>query len=533
MLALAALNGLGGHLLQGFHQLLGLLDVNKAPGDDVRAGEHGAVLGAEVDHNDDHAVLGQVLPIPQNHAAHIADTAAVHKDLTGGNNAVFLAGLAGEFKHRADLADVNVPGVHTHGLGQLGVDLQHPLFAVDGQEEPGMHQTMDDLQLLPAGMAGGVQPLALFVYHVCTLAVQLVDDLGDCLLVAGNGGGGNDDPVAGGDVHLLVGVKGHAVQRRHIFALRAGGDDDHLVLGQALDGTQLHDGAGLDLQIAQLLGHLQHILHAPAGDRHLPPMALSGGQNGLDAVHIGGEGGDDDPLVAVAELPIQTFGNQCLTWGVAAALDIGGVSQQGQNTLVAQLTQTGQVDHAVRGGGVDLKVTGEYHSAHRGLDGKGHRIGDGVVHMDEFHGEASGLDHIAGLVGDQLDLVGQLVLLQLHLDQSVGHGGAMDGTVDLLHTVGDGANVVFVAVGDEHTPQLLLVGHQVGKVGDHQIHAVHILLGESHAAVHDDHILAILQDGTVFADLIQTAQRDNFQFFCQKNTPFILWATAHNCVCGL
>ena len=30
-------------------------------------------------------------------------------------------------------------------------------------------------------------------------------------------------------------------------------------------------------------------------------------ENGLDPVHIGSEGGDDDPLVAVAELPVQTF----------------------------------------------------------------------------------------------------------------------------------------------------------------------------------------------------------------------------------
>ena len=132
----------------------------------------------------------------------------------------------------------------------------------------------------------------------------------------------------------------------------------------------------------------------------------------------------------------------------------------------------------------------------------------------------NGLDHVAGLVGDEFDLVGQLVLLQLQLDQAVGHGGTMDGTVDLTHGVGNGANVVLVAVGDKEAPQLPLVFHQIGKIRDHQVHAVHVLLGEAHAAVHHDHILAVFQDGDVFTDLIQTAQGDNFQFFCQKNTPF-------------
>ena len=104
---------------------------------------------------------------------------------------------------------------------------------------------------------------------------------------------------------------------------------------------------------------------------------------------------------------------------------------------------------------------------------------------------------------------------QLQLDQAVGHGGAVDGAIDLLHGVGDGADVVLVTMGDEEALELVGICHQVGKIGDHEIHAVHILVGEGHAAVDDDHILAILQDGAVLADLVQTAQRDDFQFFSQ------------------
>ena len=74
-----------------------------------------------------------------------------------------------------------------------------PLLAVDGDEELGLDQRVDDLQLLLAGVAGDVKVRsALFIHHVGTLAVQLVDDVADGLFVAGNGGGGDDDPVAGG-----------------------------------------------------------------------------------------------------------------------------------------------------------------------------------------------------------------------------------------------------------------------------------------------------------------------------------------------
>ena len=72
------------------------------------------------------------------------------------------------------------------------------------------------------------------------------------------------------------------------------------------------------------------------------------------------------------------------------------------------------------------------------------------------------------------------------------------------------ADMVLVTVGDEHAPQLRLVGYQVGKIGDHQVYAVHVFVREAHAAIHYDHILAVFQDGDVFSNLIQTAQGDNF-----------------------
>jgi len=293
------------------------------------------------------------------------------------------------------------------------MDLQMPLLTVEGDKEPGLYQGVNDLQLLLAGMAGNVEALALFIDHVCALAVQLVDDPGNGFFVAGNGRCGDDDPIAGGDVHLLVGGECHAVQCGHILTLGTGGDDDQLVLRNALNGVQVHNGALLHFQIAKLLGDLEHILHAAAGDGHLPAIALGRGNDALNAVHIGGKGGDDDPLVAVAELPVQALGHHVFAGGIALALHIGRVGQQSQNALIAQFSKPGQIHHAVGRGGVDLEVTGHDHSAHRGLNGKGHGIRNGVVHMDEFHAEAACLDHVAGLVGNELHGVGEPMLFQL------------------------------------------------------------------------------------------------------------------------
>ena len=93
-LAAAALNGFNGHFPQLFHKLFGFFHINKAAGDDVRAGEDTAVLAAEVHAYHDHTVLGQMLAVTQHHTAHIAYAGAVHKDLSGGNGAGDLAGFA-------------------------------------------------------------------------------------------------------------------------------------------------------------------------------------------------------------------------------------------------------------------------------------------------------------------------------------------------------------------------------------------------------------------------------------------------------
>ena len=179
--------------------------------------------------------------------------------------------FGGQLDNGAVFRHADAVGIHAHGLRHPLVDLQHPLLAVQRDEEPGLGQGVDDLQLLLAGVAGHMQHIRLVIHHVGPLAEQLVDDPAHRHLIAGNGGGGNNDLVLGADVDLLMGGEGHAVQGAHLLALAAGGDD-HLLLGrQALDAVDVHHRALGQLHIPQLRGHLHDVLHAAAGDGHLPP----------------------------------------------------------------------------------------------------------------------------------------------------------------------------------------------------------------------------------------------------------------------
>ncbi len=134
--------------------------------------------------------------------------------------------------------------------------------------------------------------------------------------------------------------------------------------------------------------------------------------------------------------------------GVTRAFHVGGVAQQGQHPRLANLAQPGQVHHpALDGGGVDLEVAGVDHRPHGALDRKADRVRDGMVGVDELHGELARLYRLAGLTGNHLRFVQQMGLFQLEPYEPRRHPGGVDGGVNVPEHIGQRADVVLVHVG--------------------------------------------------------------------------------------
>ena len=76
--------------------------------------------------------------------------------------------------------------------------------------------------------------------------------------------------------------------------------------------------------------------------------------------------------------------------------------------------------------------------------------------------------------------------------------------------------MVLMAVGDEKAADPRAVFDEVADVGNDAVDAVHVVPGEGHAAVHHDDLAAVFIGGHVLADLIETAQGNDFQFFCHR-----------------
>ena len=192
---------------------------------------------------------------------------------------------------------------------------------------------------------------------------------------------------------------------------------------------------------------LQNIFHAAARDRNLSSVLVRNVQKALKAKGVGRKRCDDDPLAAAGELAVEAVGDAALRGRKARALDVCGVAQEGKHALVSELAQARKVDHPVFRHCVDFKVAREDERADRRFDREGHRVGNGVVHMDEFDLEAPGLHDLARLVRKELDLALEMMLLQLELHKPGCQPRTMDRAVELLHGIGNAADVVLMAVG--------------------------------------------------------------------------------------
>src|SRR5690242_10036746 len=71
--------------------------------------------------------------------------------------------------------------------------------------------------------------------------------------------------------------------------------------------------------------------------------------------------------------------------------------------------------------------------------------------------------------------------------------------------------MVLVAVGDDPAPDLVSLVQQVCDVGDDEVDAQHLVLGEHQAAVDEEDLLPALEGHHVLADLAQATERDDFE----------------------
>jgi hypothetical protein len=122
-----------------------------------------------------------------------------------------------------------------------------------------------------------------------------------------------------------------------------------------------------------------------------------------------------------------------------------------------------------------------------------------VVHGNEFHIKRPKL--LPSTLGNGKSQGCDAVLLQLGLDQGKGQSRANKGNiVSEFQKIGNGTNVVFVAVGEDHRNDVIEPVTDGFEIGQNQVNAWLCLLGKENTAVHDEQFAIELTDGHVPTD---------------------------------
>ena len=116
-----------------------------------------------------------------------------------------------------------------------------------------------------------------------------------------------------------------------------------------------------------------------------------------------------------------------------------------------------------------------------------------------------------GSVPFRPELPDELSALQLRLDERQRHGGAVDGTVEERHHVRHAANVVLVAMCEHEGLDVGAASFDVGQIGDDQVDAKLIRIGEHDTCVNEDGGILPGERHHVHPELAKASQRDDLQ----------------------
>ena len=261
-------------------------------------------------------------------------------------------------------------------VGQPGVLRKLPVLAVNRHEIARPHQIQHQPQLFHRPVSGNVQRrIHAAVHHVRAALREMVDHAEDRLLIARNDARTEHHRVARLDRDVFVVIHGHARERRHRLALRAGNQDRDLRRLRVHHVLRADQNAVGNVEQAVAVRDLGDRDHAAAHQRDLAAEFLREIEDQLQAVNRGAEAGDEQAAFGAVENVFQARAHGALGIGIAGPVGIGGIGEQQQHAALAVIGQRVQIEQfVVGGGGVDFEIAGVDDDAERGGDGQRHAL---------------------------------------------------------------------------------------------------------------------------------------------------------------
>jgi hypothetical protein len=149
--------------------------------------------------------------------------------------------------------------------------------------------------------------------------------------------------------------------------------------------------------------------------------------------------------------------------------------------------------------------------ARRGVDGERNAINQRMRNADGHDAKGPECEAPAGEHLNEFGVVEEAVLVELAFDVSESELGAVDGYIELGENPGQAADVVLVTVGKDDGANEGPILNEVADVGDDDVDAEELFLGEHEAGVNDDDVVTETEGEAVHAELAESTERDDLQ----------------------
>jgi hypothetical protein len=515
----AALLG-AGHFEGAGDDVAGVAEEVGVVGYEAACGDFGLAFdlaGALVDGDDgqEDAVFAEMLAVADDGIFDdVGGGVVVDADATGGDFAGFVGGVGVEGEDVAVFEQHDFFG-NAGGDGELDVALEVAVVAVDGDEEFGLdevdHQAKLFLRAVAADMDKAVG--SVVVDHTGVAALEVVDDAVDLFLVAGDDAGTEQDGVVWLNLGELVVIDGGSGERGHGLALSAGDQDAELVGGEVTDLAGVDEQALRRVEVPEVLRDFCGVIERAADDGDFAAVLLGELHRDADAVDGGGEAGEEEFFGGGGEDVVEARDDGFFAGGEAGAINVGGVLEEAEDALLAEVGECLQVERvAVGRGEVDLEVASVEDDADGRVDSECDAIDERMRDADGHDAEGAECDATAGKHFDELGVVEEAMLFELAFDVGEGELGAVDGDIELGEDPGEAADVVLVAVGKDDAADHGAVFEEERDVGYDDVDAEELFFREHEAGVDDEDVVAEAESEAVHAKLAESAERNDLQF---------------------
>ena len=307
---------------------------------------------------------------------------------------------------------------------------------------------------------------------------------------------------------------GDAAESRQRFSLTSRHQEQGFAIGQIVDLLNRHKQIIGRAHVAKFASFGDHIEHRAAQQTHLAAVLERQLKNHGHPMDRTGKGGDDHPALRLRHAAIEIGKHRTLWRTETRYLGVGGVAEETEHTLITVMCQAGDVEVlTIHRGVIKFEITGENHRAHRSGDSQRKAIRHRVGVADELHREVlTHLDHVPRTHGLQGGAIGNASLIHLAGEHRQSQTRPINHrNVEVLEVMGNATDVILMTMGDDHSPDALLVLPQKARIREHDIDTVHAIAGKSQTSVNEHQIISVLEHTGVLADLMQTTKGNHPQ----------------------